>query len=213
MKKISSLAVIGFALVLALGVGSGIVLAYEGEDETTNTTTIAEDENKEDSGDDKSDGLKERLQEFKEKRQANRQNRLAANKLRVCEQRKTRITNIMNRAVTRAERQLNLFSTIAERVKTFYTEKGRVVANYAELVAAVDAAKAKAEADIAALKDLEPFACDSDDPKGQAEAFKLALTTVRKDLKDYRTAVKNLIVGVKSANSAATGDSEEGGTE
>lgn len=213
MKKPLSVLIIGLALVLALGVGSSMALAHEGEDEDTATTVAAEDENKEDSGDDKSASLKQRLQEFKAERRAAAKTRLEANKLRVCEQRKTRITNIMNRAVTRAERQLNLFNTIAERVKAFYVKKGYTVANYAELVAAVDAAKAKAEADVAALKALEPFDCDSEDPKGDAEAFKLALTTIRKDLKDYRTSVKNLIVGVKSAHSAATDSSEEGGTE
>lgn len=219
MKKLSSLVIAGLVLVLALGVGSGVVLANEGEEDEAVTVQkdTTEDETGEKtsdgSGDDRRKDLKARLQELKEQRQQKRQQRLAANKLRVCELRKTKITNIMNRAVTRAERQLELFSKIAERVKDFYVDKGYSLDNYDELVAAVDAAKAKAEADLATLQALEPFDCDSDDPKGNAEAFKLALETVRKDLKDYRTSVKNLIVGVKSANSAATGGTEEGGQQ
>lgn len=207
MKKSIRILAACLALVFAFSLGSMATFAQEGEDDEV-TTTQADD-----GSSTRGEKLKLRLQEFKQKRAENRQQRLAANKLRVCEQRQTRIKAIMNRAITRAERQLKLFETIAERVKAFYVEKGYNLANYDELVAAVDAAKAEAEANLATLKELPPFECDADDPKGNAEMFKLAMQSVREDLKGYRTAIKNLIVGVKSAHNTATDQTEEGGAE
>lgn len=198
------------ALAMVVSVVGVVPLAFANEEEVTplTTTVAAEDEQPA-----RGTALKNKLQELKAERQEQRQNRLAANKLRVCENRKTRITAIMNRAIIRAERQLKLFDTIAERVKAFYVEKGYTLENYDELVAAVDSAKADAEANLETLKGLEAFDCNSEDPKGQLEAFKLALASIREDLKDYRTSVKNLIVGVKSANSNPGGSGEEGGEE
>jgi hypothetical protein len=149
---------------------------------------------------DRGEELKQKLEQFKANRQEMRDKRLTAAKIRVCEKRKDNIEAIMTRSIARAERHIKLFDGIADKVKEFYANKGRIVANYDELVAAVDAAEAKAEADLATLK-TQTFECDSDDPKGQAEAYKLAHQTVLQDLKDFRTSVKNLIVGVKSANS------------
>jgi hypothetical protein len=185
-------------LVLALGIIGGLVFtaspvfAHDGHDH--DAMVAAE------SDDGQGEELKQRLEQFKSDRKEQRDQRLDAAKQRVCEQRKNNIEAIMARTIARAERHLKLFDGIANRVKDFYVDKGLSVENYDELVAAVTSAQAKAEADLQTLK-TQNFDCDSDDPKGQAEAFKLAHQTVLQDLKDYRTAVKNLIVAVKSANS------------
>jgi hypothetical protein len=192
------------------GSNSGSGSSGRGDDDTTVTTTQAtEDENEtEDTTEDNSISLKDQLQELQSQ---HKQHRLEQNKLRVCELRKTKISAIMTRSITRAEKQLALFTTISERVKTFYAEKGHTLSNYNDLVAAVDAAKTKAQADLDTLKNTTPFDCNSEDPKGQVEEFKLGIKTINQDLKDYRTAVKNLIVGVKSVQSTEAKD--EGGTE
>lgn len=135
-----------------------------------------------------------------EKREA----RLADAKLKVCEKREQKINNIMARTVDRATKQIAVFDKIATRTKDFYTSKGRTVANYDALVAAVDTAKQKAETDLATMKTTATFDCSSTDPKGSAAAFKTNLKLVIADLKAYKTAVKNLIVGVKSAQGAAS---------
>lgn len=212
----------GTALVFLLSFAPVAVFADDGEDNSTTSTSSgqgsddqnkpAEDESSDDANDD-SGTLKERIQELKQQRQENKQQRLDANKLKACENRKTRITAIMNRSVTRAERQLELFTTISERVKAFYTKKGRTVANYDQLVAAVDAAKAKAQANLDTLKQMDSFECSAEDPKGDVEAFKLALKSINSDLKGYRTSVKNLIVAVKSAQSTAAKQEDGTGTE
>ncbi len=221
-KKLFTFMALGAVLILVLGFAPQAVFARDGEDDDQVTTTSAEDETENENetetenvdeneveaenGDDNSGRGGELKEMLKELRADRRQHRLDANKLRVCENRKTRVTAIMNRSILRAERQLALFDTIAQRVEAFYVEKGYSVANYDELVAAVTAAKAEAEANLETLKGLEPFDCSSEDPKGQIEEFKLALKSIRKDLKDYRTSVKNLIVGVKSANSTEGGE-------
>jgi hypothetical protein len=128
---------------------------------------------------------------------------LSGGKLKTCQNRQTEITSIMTRSVTRAQNQLDLFATIASRTEGFYTKRGKTLTNYDNLVAAIASAKAQAETDLQTLKGFS-FSCDSSDPKGQITAFKAALATERSDLQAYRTAVKNLIVGVKSVQGATT---------
>ena len=138
--------------------------------------------------------------------QEERKQRLAGDKLRRCQLRDKKITGIMQRGVTRAENHAKVFGKIAERVKAFYESKGKTATDYDELVAAVGAATAKFEADVATLKGLDKFSCDSDDPKGDAETYKAAHVVVLQDLKGYRVAVKNLITGVRSAQSEQGGE-------
>lgn len=139
-----------------------------------------------------------------EKREA----RLAENALKLCQKREKRINAIMARTVDRATKQTEVFDKIATRTKEFYTSKGRTVANYDALVAAVDAAKQKTETDLAAMKAESTFKCDSANPKGSATAFKDNLKLAIADLKAYKTAVKNLIVGVKSAQGVTSSGRE-----
>ena len=127
--------------------------------------------------------------------------RLSEGQQRACERRETAVKSIMARSRERASRQLELFTTIADRTKAFYAEKGNTLADYDELAAAADAAKVKAETSLSVIPDATDFNCSSEDPKASGKAFKLALRQGADDLKAYKTAVKNLIVGVKSVQS------------
>jgi len=188
--------------VFALSFVPAAVLAEEDDSQDATTTS--------DTTKTRGEELKSQLQELKQQRQEERQARLDAAKLKACENRQTRISAIMARSITRAERQLAVFTKISDRVKAFYADKGRTVANYDDLVAAVDVAKAETEANLETLKGME-FECSAEDPKGDIEAFKLALKSINTDLKEYRSAVNDLIVGVKSAQSTAA--QEENGGE
>jgi hypothetical protein len=209
-KQLWRSAIVASAFVLVLGVLPVAVYAEDGQSGDSTTTNQSGPESDSDSNsssgsDDQQtsgghDKLKTELQDLKKERSGEGEHRLAANKLKACAQRKTKIQATMNRSITRAERQLALFTTISERVKTFYADKGYKLDNYAALVAAVDTAKANAQANLDTLKSLDSFDCNAADPKGDVQGFKLALQSVNQNLKDYRTAVKNLIVGVKSAN-------------
>lgn len=152
-------------------------------------------------------------QEFEAKREAAKNNlevakgRLEENKLRICQTREDKINSHMDAIAERGQKKIDLFSTIAERVKSFYLSKGKVLANYDELVVAVDAKKATAQAAVdAVISSSVTFDCEGDDPKGMAGEFKDKVKAMNSALKEYKTAVKNLIVGVKSVQSTEDND-------
>lgn len=144
--------------------------------------------------------------------QANGQANLAAARLKSCQNRETAINNIISRIDTRAQNQITLFGTIATRVENFYTSQGKTVSNYAQLVAAVNSAKTQANADFGTLKTNSTFSCSSSNPKAVVTAFQSYLKTEISDLQNYRTAVKNLIVGVASANGTTVSDTSKSST-
>lgn len=131
--------------------------------------------------------------------------RLDTVKLKVCQIREKSIDNIMARIAERGQKQLDLFTTIATRVETFYTSKGKTLSNYDALVADVNAKQAAAQTAVNQVKaDKVSFKCDGTDPKGAAASFQSDLKLEISALKDYRTSVKNLIVGVKSVQGTAS---------
>lgn len=132
--------------------------------------------------------------------QANGASHLAAAQPKACQNREAAINNIMSRIDTRAQNQLTLFGTIATRVEGFYTSKGKTVSNYDQLVAAIATAKTQATTDLSTMQGNSTFSCSSSDPKGMVTAFQGYLKTEITDLQSYRTAVKNLVVAVASAN-------------
>ncbi|HEX8763315.1 MAG TPA: hypothetical protein VF733_06200 [Candidatus Saccharimonadales bacterium] len=128
-------------------------------------------------------------------------------KLRACQNREKAIKNIMARIANRGEKHIELFTTIADRAKTFYADKNLKIDNYDALVAEVDAKKAAAQVTVNEVKNSSmAFVCDGDGPKGMADAFKASLKSEIKALQEYRTAVKNLIVGIKSAHNTANAE-------
>jgi hypothetical protein len=128
--------------------------------------------------------------------------RLSKPKLDICAKKTKHVNQVMDRITERATAQLAVFTKISDRTQAFYAAKGNTVVGYDALVAATTAAKQKSVTDIAALKAEGAFTCDSADPKGSVEAFKTKTRLVVADLKAYKTAVKNLIVAVKSVQPA-----------
>jgi hypothetical protein len=127
------------------------------------------------------------------------QTRLADAKLKACQARETAITNIMSRLSDRGTKQLSVFTTIAGRVEAFYTKSGKTLASYDTLVAAVDSTKAAATTAVDGVKSTSTgFSCISTDPKGFVMTFKTNLKAEIDALNAYKTAIKNLIVGVRS---------------
>lgn len=138
--------------------------------------------------------------------------RLADKKLENCKKRETKINNIMSRIADRGQKQLDLFTKISDRTQKFYTEKGKVLSNYDDLVADVNAKKAAAQTAVDTIKStIVTFKCDGTDPKGAAQSFKAAQRSEIEALKAYKTSVKHLIVGVKSVQ--GTTSSTENKTE
>jgi hypothetical protein len=144
------------------------------------------------------------------------EHKLADAKLKVCQKREQVINSIMSRTSLRSQRQLDLFSAIAQKIEGFYVRKGNLFSNYETLTADVGAKRAVAQATVDAAKaSSAEFKCDGSDPKGAASAFKASLKAQTEALKAYKTSVKNLIVGIKSAQGTGnlTDTSTGGGTE
>lgn len=142
----------------------------------------------------KREAAKQELETKKEK--------LKEDKLKICEERKDNISGAMSSAASRGQEKITLFGQIADRTQSFYTSKGKVLSNYDELVAVVGSQKAAALAAVDNVKaGSDDFVCDGDNPKGVANLFKADLEVMNEALKSYRTAVKDLIVGVKSVQS------------
>lgn len=141
------------------------------------------------------------------KRVAEANIRLKEDKLKLCQGREAHIDNIMDRIGSRGQVRYNVITAAAERTEKFYTDKGKVLSNYDQLVAAVTAKKVAAQAAIDAAKASKTdFKCDGSDPKGAAASFKTKVQAMDSALKDYRTAVKNLIVGVKSVQGTTSSE-------
>lgn len=125
--------------------------------------------------------------------------RLEAAKLKACQNREKSIKNIMARMADRSTKQLDVFTKISERTQAFYVKKGNVLEGYDALVAAVAEKKLAAETAVGSVQNISgTFSCDGESPRGVATSFKESVHTRNAALKEYKTAVKNLIVGVKS---------------
>lgn len=151
-------------------------------------------------------------QDHQQAMQANAEN----GHMKACQNHEKSINNRMSHIATRGQKQLDLFTTIAERTENFYTKKGKTLDNYDQLVADVNAKKAAAQAAVDTVKSSSvSFKCDGTDPKGAVSTFKDNLKLEISALKAYRTSVKNLIVGVKSVQgtTASSSTGTEGGNQ
>jgi hypothetical protein len=195
------LALITGASVLLLG---GTVFAFRGSDDSTSTShnvaqttevehaTETENTTTEHStGDDTSTRSQARVAAAKA--------HLDAVKLKVCQKRQDHINKRMKNVANHGQRLIDVFTKIAERTEAFYTSKGKTLSNYDALVADVNAKKTAADTAVADIKAKSvTFKCDGTDPKGSIQEFKDSLASEHAAIKAYKTAVKNLIVGVKS---------------
>ncbi len=73
------------------------------------------------------------------------------------------------------------------------------------LVSDVQTKQAQVQTDLTTAKnDAVAFACTGVDPKGHLMQFRIDMQEVKASLKEYRTAIKNLIVAVHSAAAEET---------
>lgn len=137
--------------------------------------------------------LTERLNQLKTERQA----RLSERKLQACQAKTEKINAIIQQRGKQAEKHLETFKSIATRVQEFVQTKQRTVENYDTLVAAIEEKEAAAQAAIE-VNNATVFDCTTADASSPAKVPRTTITEVRDTLKEYRTAIKNLIVQVKN---------------
>lgn len=189
----------------------------EVETETRQTTTVEDklNETKNQTEAESDRTAKERRTEAerlrKEQRDAAKE-KLSATKLQVCNDRKANIEKRVARISERVSRQLALFDRIAEQAQAFYVAKGNTLDNYELLVADVETKATDAKSVADSLRDQQTkFDCEAAEPKAVITDYKATLTDTIAALKEYRTAVKNLIIGIKSVN--ATSDAAAEGAQ
>lgn len=174
---------------------------HSGDHETTTPGHREDDHHKHGSDDPAKATKKAQIEAAAEK------TRLKDVKLKTCQNREKRIAKLMSNLTNRATRQVMVFNQIAERTQNFYMEKGKTLSGYESLVAEVYAKKAAVEAAIAKTESTRAeFSCDADDPKGVSTVFREHLKAQNEAMKAYKTAVKNLIVGVKSVHATTKGN-------
>jgi hypothetical protein len=200
-------AVFSIAMVFAVvAVAAPVAYARDGSDDSDDVVALSTELEQE-----KSEAHKSEIKARKTEREASRadkQQKLEAKKLEICQKKQTSINKVMGNITDHKTKQAEVFSKIADRVQAFYEEKSLSVDNYDELVKAVDDANAKVLAEIENLEASDvDFMCDSADPLKVSDAFKGAREGVVSAMKEYKTAVKDLIVGVK--NSAEKTDDTE----
>lgn len=130
--------------------------------------------------------------------------KLEGNKLEACQNRERVITATMARVQDRAQKRLTVFDKIAERVQNFYEEKGYHLTNYDELVSEVNAKRIEAQNATQTMAQNGTFDCSGDGPKEVLDGFKTRAMAQNGALKGYKTAVQNLIEGVKTVASEVT---------
>jgi len=126
--------------------------------------------------------------------------KLSGDGLKSCQNREKTINNIMARVQDRAQKQSTLMARITERVQAFYSEKNMTLSNYDELVANIESKKMVAEQAMNNVRVMNgSFSCGNDDPKSVSTQFKSNAKIQNGALAEYKNAIKDLLVAVKSA--------------
>jgi chromosome segregation ATPase len=130
-------------------------------------------------------------------------NRLTEVKLKVCKQREAAIQNRSQRLAQRAKSIQNRFDRIVGRVDEFYVEKvvlkAGEIENYTRLKARIEEKRRAVAAALGVAENTaKSFACQGENPKGQLQQFRTDMAGVIKALKEYKKAVIDLLVAVKT---------------
>jgi hypothetical protein len=124
-----------------------------------------------------------------------------------CSNKRRVVGNILTRIANRGQKQIDVFTKIAERTEKFKEDKSLTVDNYDSLVTTVNDKKTAAETTVNKIKAdaaaAATLSCDAGQPKSVVGGFKDDLKAENSALKAYKTAIKNLIVAVKSSKSQA----------
>lgn len=120
---------------------------------------------------------------------------------RTCEARLSAVKRRMSQLVDLSENMLRIFSSISDKVQAFYTDKvlptGTTVPNYQELIADIETKKSAASDALAASQaNIDSFSCEGN-TTGLFGKFRQDMQKTKTALKEYRTAIKNLIVVVR----------------
>lgn len=149
---------------------------------------------------------------LQQERQNDRQQLKADAREKVCENRKADIDRRSDNFTTAAQRHLDVFNDIFTKLQAYHDKKNPNVSNYDTLVADATAKQTAATSAVAALKGLDVnIDCSSADPASTVANIKVAVQNARQTLGEYRTALKNLVVALKTATTTSANTSNTEG--
>lgn len=189
MKK-SILRDITVAIALVVPVFSGVVYAQEPQEtNTTNKVNVSAE-------------YKESAENVTKLRvAATKPAKLDEAKKKVCEQKTKVIEQHSVKLLTHVEKKVEVFDNIADKVKKFAETREAKPVDYEALLERLVVKRAAALEAGAGIKTASAgFSCNGENPKGQGSLIVGESKLGRSALKEYQTAVKDLLVGVKSAN-------------
>jgi hypothetical protein len=128
------------------------------------------------------------------------QERLTARNLAKCQLREKVMNNIIARIGDRGQKQINVISSIQQKVENFYADKQITVENYDALLKNAQDKQQLATKEMESVRAMNgTFSCIGENPKVVAAQFKNQAATQSAAMKDYRLAVHELAVSVKTA--------------
>ncbi len=143
--------------------------------------------------------MRQRLDSIKQ----NVQEKLQGQRLQVCQQRQAKVNQTLDKITANARRQLLVVSTVQLRVENFYKDKKMSVANYDQLAQTANAKRQAAEGVFDAVNGVN-FDCQAQDGRNVGQNVKEVVSGERQALKEYRQAVKDLLLAVKQAAGQST---------
>lgn len=142
-----------------------------------------------------------------EEKKAQQKNKLDTKKQALCEKRASKINLIIDRRITQNEKRFSVFTRIADKTQAFYEEKGYFSENYDALVENVIDKQTAVQAAINVAKETD-FICEEQDANHIGTTVKELMAAQKTALKEYKNAIKDLIVDVKQAAKVTTTQSE-----
>lgn len=114
---------------------------------------------------------------------------------------KNRMTSLMT-VTTNVEKQIDV---ISQKTVDYYNDtivpSGKTLPNYNSLISNIQTKKDMIQAAFStAQTDSNNFNCSSGDPKLLLAQYRLNMQTVKRSLREYRTAVKTLVTAVKAVS-------------
>ncbi len=190
-----------FLLIIAFAFNSK---SYAQDDDslTANTTVTASPTTMKDKLDSIKLDRKEKVEARISERAQKKEERLSEARLKICEARSSVIKGRLKSLNARAKIIHEGHEKIYLRVDKFYNEKlvanGYKLSNYDTLKKNVEDNKAKVIALHSALKDTgEGFDCNSDDPKGEVDAFKEDMKELILANKAYKDSIHVFVKAVR----------------
>lgn len=200
------------AMVLVGALFAAPVYARDGADDTPSTQeseTHAQEVARE-AAKDQAERLREQAKQDVEKKresakQENEQEREQKKQERehACESHKHGLETKVGNLNKNGQKHLDHFNKVYANALEFQKTNNLNPAGFADLTAKADAAKAKAEASVAALNALKPtLDCQKDTVASDVSAFKAAAAQARTDLQAYRSSIKDVLKALETAKEA-----------